>query len=81
MDEFLKEMGKVYEVVVFTASLSKVCASSLTRSPQYADPVLDLLDIHRVVDFRLFREHCTCINDIYVKVCSRFLSAYYHSRI
>jgi hypothetical protein len=30
--------------------------------------VLDLLDIHRVVDYRLFREHCTCINDIYVKV-------------
>lgn len=56
VDEFLKEMGKVYEVVVFTASLSK-----------YADPVLDLLDIHRVVDYRLFREHCTCINDIYVK--------------
>jgi len=56
VDEFLKKMGEVYEVVVFTASLSK-----------YADPVLDLLDIHKVIDFRLFREHCTCINDIYVK--------------
>ncbi|CAJ0649883.1 1411_t:CDS:2, partial [Entrophospora sp. SA101] len=30
-------MGELYEVVVFTASLSK-----------YADPVLDMLDIHRV---------------------------------
>jgi len=49
-------MGEVYEVVVFTASLSK-----------YADPVLDLLDMHKVVDGRLFREHCTCLNDIYVK--------------
>jgi len=56
VDEFLKKMGEVYEVVVFTASLSK-----------YADPVLDLLDIHKVIDYRLFREHCTCINDIYVK--------------
>jgi carboxy-terminal domain RNA polymerase II polypeptide A small phosphatase len=56
VDEFLKKMGEVYEVVIFTASLSK-----------YADPVLDLLDIHKVIDYRLFREHCTCINDIYVK--------------
>jgi len=56
VDEFLKKMGEIFEVVVFTASLSK-----------YADPVLDLLDIHKVVDGRLFREHCTCLNDIYVK--------------
>lgn len=56
VDEFLKRMGEVYEVVIFTASLSK-----------YADPVLDLLDISKVIDYRLFREHCTCINDIYVK--------------
>jgi len=56
VDEFLKKVGECYEVVVFTASLSK-----------YADPVLDLLDIHKVIDFRLFREHCTCINDIYIK--------------
>jgi len=34
---------------------------------QNADPVLDLLDIHNVVDFRLFREHCTCRSDVYVK--------------
>lgn len=26
---------------------------------QYADPVLDLLDIHKVIDYRLFREACT----------------------
>ena len=28
VDSFLKEMGKIYEVVVFTASLSKVCILS-----------------------------------------------------
>jgi len=56
VDQFLLEMGKIYELVIFTASMSK-----------YANPVLDLLDIHKVIDFRLFREHCTYINDIYVK--------------
>jgi len=56
VDEFLKKMGEVFEIVIFTASLSK-----------YADPVLDLLDANKVIDYRLFREHCTCINDIFVK--------------
>jgi RNA polymerase II subunit A small phosphatase-like protein len=39
VDHFLTEMGKIYEVVIFTASLSKVsyfsetrCASALTLS-------------------------------------------------
>jgi len=60
VDEFLRKMGEVYEIVVFTASLSK-----------YADPVLDLLDIHKVVDWRLFREHCTFVKNTYVKDMGR----------
>jgi Dullard-like phosphatase family protein len=60
VDEFLKKMGECYEIVVFTASLAK-----------YADPVLDLLDIHKVVDWRLFRESCTCIKNTYVKDMGR----------
>ena len=56
---FLKAMGEIYEVVVFTASLSK-----------YADPVLDQLDIHRVVKHRLFRESCYNNKGNYVKVSS-----------
>ena len=32
VDHFLTEMGKIYEVVVFTASLSKVSIISLTSS-------------------------------------------------
>lgn len=60
VDEFLKKMGEVYEVVVFTASLSK-----------YADPVLDMLDIHRVVKHRLFRESCYNHNGNYVKDLSQ----------
>lgn len=54
---FLKAMGDIYEVVVFTASLSK-----------YADPVLDHLDVHRVVKHRLFRESCYNNKGNYVKV-------------
>lgn len=60
VDQFLQEMGPLFEIVVFTASLSK-----------YADPVLDLLDSTRVVHFRLFREACTNYKGNYVKDLSR----------
>ncbi|KIK67127.1 hypothetical protein GYMLUDRAFT_156524 [Collybiopsis luxurians FD-317 M1] len=60
VDLFLKEMGEIYEVVVFTASLSK-----------YADPVLDQLDISKVVAHRLFRESCFSHRGNYVKDLSQ----------
>ena len=60
VDQFMKEMGELYEVVVFTASLAK-----------YADPVLDLLDKHKVVRWRLFREHCQNYKGTYVKDLGR----------
>lgn len=60
VDDFMKAMGEYFEIVVFTASLAK-----------YADPVLDLLDIHKVVHHRLFREHCTFSRGNYVKDLSR----------
>jgi len=60
VDQFMKRMGELYEVVVFTASLSK-----------YADPVLDLLDPEHVVRYRLFREGCTQHKGNYVKDMSR----------
>ncbi|KAG0350581.1 hypothetical protein BG005_009885 [Podila minutissima] len=56
VDTFLKKMGEIYEVVIFTASLSK-----------YADPVLDMLDVHQVVKHRLFRESCLNHKGNYVK--------------
>jgi len=37
-------------------------------SLQYADPVLDKLDIHKVVAHRLFRESCYLHKGNYVKV-------------
>jgi len=60
VDEFLKRCGDLFEVVVFTASLAK-----------YADPVLDLLDPQKVVDFRLFREACSVHKGNYVKDLNR----------
>jgi len=56
VDRFLEQLGPLFEVVVFTASLSK-----------YADPVLNLLDKHSVVRTRLFREHCVNYKGNYVK--------------
>ena len=56
VSEFLKNMGKIYEIVIFTASVSK-----------YADPLLDIIDKEKNCKFRLFREHCTPMNACYVK--------------
>ena len=58
--KFLNEMAKHYEVVIYTASLSK-----------YADPLMDILDQNRVAPQRLFREHCTFYNGLFVKDMSR----------
>lgn len=60
VDDFLTEMGKLYEIVVFTASVSL-----------YANPLLDLLDPNKVISHRLFREHCTFMDGSYVKDLSR----------
>ena len=55
-DDFMKRVGEKFEVVVFTASLAK-----------YANPLLDQLDIHKVVRHRLFREACVYHHGSYVK--------------
>jgi len=60
VDTFLQRCGELYEVVVFTASLA-----------QYADPVIDLLDPYKWVDWRLFRESCTPFKGAYVKDMGR----------
>ena len=56
VDEFLVEMAKHYEIVLYTASLHK-----------YADPLLDLLDPHQTIRYRLFRESCVFYEGTYVK--------------
>lgn len=64
MDHFLREVAKKFEIVVFTASLAK-----------YADPLLDVLDVDQVVQYRLFREACVHHYGNYVKVCSLLVSS------
>jgi len=56
VDEFMRAVGKKFEVVIFTATLAK-----------YADPLLDILDKDRVVGKRLFREACVQHYGNYVK--------------
>eukprot|EP00559_Dactyliosolen_fragilissimus_P009366 CAMPEP_0184856820 /NCGR_PEP_ID=MMETSP0580-20130426/2001_1 /TAXON_ID=1118495 /ORGANISM="Dactyliosolen fragilissimus" /LENGTH=562 /DNA_ID=CAMNT_0027352071 /DNA_START=977 /DNA_END=2665 /DNA_ORIENTATION=- len=56
VDKFLIEMAKHYEIVIYTASLNK-----------YADPLLDLLDPHKTISARLFRESCVYYEGNYVK--------------
>lgn len=48
VDEFMRQVARFYEVVVYTASMAK-----------YANPLLDQLDPSRTVSHRLFREACT----------------------
>ena len=54
--EFLEKMSQIYEIVIFTASISK-----------YAGPLLDILDKDKFCSYRLFREHCTLINTSFAK--------------
>eukprot|EP00638_Chattonella_subsalsa_P021876 CAMPEP_0117883170 /NCGR_PEP_ID=MMETSP0950-20121206/17941_1 /TAXON_ID=44440 /ORGANISM="Chattonella subsalsa, Strain CCMP2191" /LENGTH=348 /DNA_ID=CAMNT_0005738927 /DNA_START=208 /DNA_END=1254 /DNA_ORIENTATION=+ len=58
--DFLIRMAKSYEIIIYTASLSK-----------YADPLLDLLDTTKIIRGRLFREHCTQVRGNYVKDLGR----------
>ncbi|KAK9389493.1 HAD-like domain-containing protein [Lipomyces mesembrius] len=60
VDEFMRRVGRLYEIVVFTASVSK-----------YGDPLLDQLDVHNVVHHRLFRESCYNHQGNYVKDLSQ----------
>lgn len=53
---FLDRMRKCYEIVIYTASLSI-----------YADRLLDEIDPHKCATHRRFREHCTFINNTFVK--------------
>ena len=56
VDKFLNELSSEYEIIIFTASIS-----------QYANPLLDELDKNNYIKYRLFREHCTFNNGIYIK--------------
>lgn len=60
VDEFMKRVGELYEVVIFTASVSR-----------YGDPLLDALDIHESIHHRLFRDSCYTYQGNYIKNLSQ----------
>ena len=54
-------MSKIYEIVIFTASVSS-----------YADPIIDALEKEAGTTFqRLYRQHCSYINQTYIKDLSK----------
>lgn len=59
-DKFLERMSLFFELVIFTASLSK-----------YATPLMKKLDPQQLCGVHLFREHCTFYNGVFVKDMSR----------
>ena len=59
-EQFIKEMGKYFEIITFTASIS-----------EYASPVLDILDKEKNIQYRLYREHCNFVNGVFIKDLKR----------
>lgn len=60
VDIFLKRVSELYEVVVFTASVSR-----------YGDPLLDILDKNSTIHHRLFRDSCFNYEGNYIKNLSQ----------
>lgn len=60
VDQFLERVGKLFEVVVFTASVSR-----------YGDPLLNILDSNKSIHHRLFRDSCYNYQGNYIKNLSQ----------
>jgi Dullard-like phosphatase family protein len=61
VDDFLREVLQLFQVVIFTASLS-----------QYANPIIDLLCPSVPSTNRMFREHCTFHDGYFIKDLGMF---------
>ena len=53
-DECMENLSKYYEIAVFTAG-----------EEEYANAILDMLDQDKIIQHRLYRQHCICIEDKY----------------
>jgi len=53
-DECMENLANYYEIVVFTAA-----------EQDYADAILDILDTEKLINQRLYRQHCINIEDKY----------------
>ena len=60
VEKFIKIMKDYYEIIIFTASISK-----------YADILMNIIDPNKYCPYRLFREHCSFVNNNYVKDLTR----------
>ncbi|GLJ15135.1 hypothetical protein SUGI_0247580 [Cryptomeria japonica] len=56
VDRLLTELAKNYKIIVFTAA-----------TKDYADAILDKLDVNNVIDVRLYRDSCTRMGRALVK--------------
>ena len=54
--EFLEKMSEIFEIIIFTASLS-----------MYALPIINYIDKGNKCEFKLFREHCSMFNNGFIK--------------
>lgn len=59
-DEFIKDMAQYFELVLYTSQL-----------PTYADPILDRLDPHRMIQYRLYRDSTSYIDGKHVRDLSK----------
>ena len=60
VEKFIETMKDYYEIIIFTASISK-----------YADILMNIIDPNKYCPYRLFREHCSFVNNNYVKDLTR----------
>ena len=54
--EFLRKMNKIYEIIIFTASIE-----------EYAKPLINLIDQKNFCSYKLYREHCVFDKNAYIK--------------
>ena len=61
LTEFLRNIKSYYEIILFCSGKKKYC-----------DTIIDSIDEkNKYIDYRLYQEHCTIINDDFVKDLSK----------